>query len=147
MRANRLQRDMSQVYGNTGFLDSIQAALGSDGQSSGQGSGLPPTQTVSQTTIPTSLPSSQLDSLLSSQTSFVTITTTVVVSATATEFSTEEVPSPTTASVKSTSGSSTPTGAPVPHWGTCGGIYHLGSTVCESPYQCVVLSAWYSQCL
>ncbi|VBB84387.1 Putative Glycoside Hydrolase Family 18 [Podospora comata] len=143
--------DMSQVYGNTGFLDSIQAALGSDGQSSGQGSGLPPTQTASQTTISTSLSSSQLasllSSLLSSQTAFVTITTTVVFSATATEFSTEEVPSPTTASVKSTSGSSTPTGTPVPHWGTCGGIYHLGSTVCESPYQCVVLSVWYSQCL
>ncbi|KAK0661625.1 family 18 putative glycoside hydrolase [Cercophora samala] len=152
--------DMSQVYGNVGFLDSIQAALGSDGQSSGQASSLPPSQTASQTTSQTasqtaSLPSSQLSSqlssllssLVSSQTSFITVTTTVVVSATATEFQTEGTPSTTSTSATSTSGAAIPTGTLVPHWGTCGGQFFYGSTLCEPPYQCFEFSEFFSQCL
>ncbi|KAG8705236.1 Endo-1,4-beta-xylanase F3 [Ceratobasidium sp. 395] len=35
----------------------------------------------------------------------------------------------------------------VAHWGQCGGIGYTGSTVCDSPWACVVINPYYYQCL
>ncbi|KAG9120442.1 Endo-1,4-beta-xylanase F3 [Ceratobasidium sp. 392] len=35
----------------------------------------------------------------------------------------------------------------VPHWGQCGGIGYTGPTTCDSPWACVVINPYYSQCL
>ncbi|KAK0636724.1 glycoside hydrolase family 18 protein [Bombardia bombarda] len=89
--------DMSQVFNNVGFLDSITSAL--------SGSSPPP---VSSTTAkPTT-------------TTFVTSTT--------------------------TGGGPAPTGTLVPQWGQCGGNGYTGSTRCQPPYTCHVLSEWWAQC-
>lgn len=47
----------------------------------------------------------------------------------------------------SSSTASSGTGAPVAHWGQCGGLTYSGSTVCAAPYTCTYSSAYYSQCL
>ncbi|KAK2015653.1 family 10 glycosyl hydrolase [Colletotrichum eremochloae] len=41
--------------------------------------------------------------------------------------------------------SPTPSGAA--HWGQCGGIGFTGPTTCVSPYTCVKVNDWYSQCI
>jgi cellulose 1,4-beta-cellobiosidase len=46
-----------------------------------------------------------------------------------------------TASTSPTGGSGT-----VPEWGQCGGIQYTGSKSCVSPYVCIVLNPYYSQC-
>jgi cellulose 1,4-beta-cellobiosidase len=46
----------------------------------------------------------------------------------------------------STSSGSTSTGGTVPEWGQCGGIQYTGATSCVSPYVCIVLNPYYSQC-
>jgi cellulose 1,4-beta-cellobiosidase len=38
------------------------------------------------------------------------------------------------------------TGGTVPEWGQCGGISYTGSTSCVSPYVCIELNPYYSQC-
>ncbi|KAK4176963.1 family 18 putative glycoside hydrolase [Triangularia setosa] len=119
--------DMSQVYGNAGFLDSISAALGGAGQLSGQPSGQPSDQSSSQPSF-----------------KFTTIVITTI-SATLTVTAPDTAPSITT-STKTTSSKATPTGGLVPQWGKCGGVGYEGSTTCAPPYQCVKLGEWWSQC-
>jgi hypothetical protein len=48
-----------------------------------------------------------------------------------------------------TGGGGTGGGTPgtVPHYAQCGGAGYTGPTVCQSPYTCTVMNAWYSQCL
>lgn len=36
--------------------------------------------------------------------------------------------------------------AQVEEWGQCGGLSHMGSTVCDSGLVCVFIDTWYSQC-
>ncbi|KAK2614592.1 hypothetical protein N8I77_001401 [Diaporthe amygdali] len=59
-----------------------------------------------------------------------------------------------TATTLSSSTTKTSTSAATPtttstavHWGQCGGASWTGPTVCESPYTCTVVNAYYSQCL
>jgi chitinase len=57
----------------------------------------------------------------------------------------------TITTAKSTTSSAATTTAPsgsgeVNQWGQCGGIGYTGSTVCASPYTCVEISVWWSQC-
>ncbi|ROW07012.1 hypothetical protein VPNG_06669 [Cytospora leucostoma] len=104
--------DMSQLYENSGFLDSVVAYLGSGGTPS-------PTTTTATTFITT------------------TTTTTAKPSTTTTSTTTTTVPATTT--------TATATGT-VPEWGQCGAIDYTGPTQCASPYVCVYLSEWWSQC-
>jgi chitinase len=72
--------------------------------------------------------------------STATSTATTLTTATTTK------PSSTITSTTTTTASATGTGTPVPEWGQCGGIGYTGSTQCASPYVCVYLSDWWSQC-
>ncbi|ROV89748.1 hypothetical protein VSDG_08632 [Cytospora chrysosperma] len=72
--------------------------------------------------------------------STATSTATTLTTATTTK------PSSTITSTTTTTASATGTGTPVPEWGQCGGIGYTGSTQCASPYICVYLSDWWSQC-
>ena len=72
-----------------------------------------------------------------------TTTSTVTTLSTTT---TTTTPSSTDTSTTTTTASATGTGTPVPEWGQCGGTGYTGSTQCASPYVCVYLSDWWSQC-
>lgn len=100
--------DMSQVYSNAGFLDTVYSEL------TGGSSPPPPTSTTTRATTTT--------------TSRPTTLSTVTTKATTT----------TTAPPSSDTG--------VPQWGQCGGNGYTGSTTCASPYTCVEVSEWWSQC-
>ncbi|KAK4196577.1 family 18 putative glycoside hydrolase [Triangularia verruculosa] len=126
--------DMSQVYGNAGFLDSISAALGSASQPSGQ----PISQSLSQST-------GQSTSWLSNQPSFVTVTTVVTVNVTNTVFPSELALLATT-STENAIITSALTETLVPQWGRCGGSSYSGATSCVPPYQCVYVGDWWSDC-
>ncbi|KUI64200.1 Endochitinase 33 [Cytospora mali] len=66
---------------------------------------------------------------------------------TATTLTTTTTTKPSTVtSTTTTTASATGTGTPVPEWGQCGGTGYTGSTQCASPYVCVYLSDWWSQC-
>lgn len=69
-----------------------------------------------------------------------TTTTTTMVTVTTTKTTTT-----TRTTTTSSSATATATGT-VGEWGQCGGEGYTGSTVCESPYVCVELSVWWSQC-
>lgn len=133
--------DMTQVWRNTGFLDSVAAALGSTG---GDGGGAaPPVVTTSVSTPATTA------STLVVHTATTWVTVTVWVTATvngpsATTMST----STTTSSAKSTTVVSAPTQAAglVNQWGQCGGKDYKGPTSCRAPYSCVKVGDWWSHC-
>jgi hypothetical protein len=55
--------------------------------------------------------------------------------------------SSSSAVVKTTSATASPTGATVPKYGQCGGAGWTGSTVCASGSTCTVTNQYYSQCL
>lgn len=118
MVTNKRDRDMSQVYGNSGFLDSIVSALG------GQ---LPPATTTSTSTTSTATSTTtQVPTTLTTSTRTTTSTTTTT----------------TTASTTTTA----PSESTVPQWGQCGGIGYNGPTQCTPPYKCVYLGEWWSHC-
>ncbi|KAH8808182.1 glycoside hydrolase family 18 protein [Xylogone sp. PMI_703] len=98
--------DMSQVYANSGFLDTVVSELG--------GSNPPPPPTSTRTT------------------------TTTRTTGQPTTFSTTTRPTTTTGSPPSTTG--------LPQWAQCGGNGYTGPTTCASPFKCVVVSEWWSQC-
>lgn len=53
----------------------------------------------------------------------------------------------TRSSTASTGPTSPPSGGgSVPQWGQCGGNGYTGPTQCQSPYSCVAISEWWSQC-
>lgn len=72
--------------------------------------------------------------------STATITATTLTTTTTTK------PYSTITATTITAASATGSGTPVSEWGQCGGIGYTGSTQCGSPYVCVYLSDWWSQC-
>ncbi|KAH8651279.1 chitinase [Xylariales sp. PMI_506] len=70
-----------------------------------------------------------------------TTTTTTAVKSTTTASTTTTLATSTTTTTSVGSGT---TG--VAQWGQCGGEGYTGSTVCASPYSCVELTVWWSQC-
>ncbi|KAK4228584.1 endochitinase 33 [Podospora fimiseda] len=110
--------DMSQVYGNPGFLDSIASALSVPP--------LPPSTTtttrITSTSTTSPIPTgTRIATIVTTFTTFTTTTTTI------------------------TSASPTDTGV-VPQWGQCGGVDYTGSTKCVSPWVCREISKWWSHC-
>ena len=47
---------------------------------------------------------------------------------------------------KSASPTTTSSSGGIPQWGQCGGEGYTGPTQCQSPFTCVTLSVWWSQC-
>jgi chitinase len=117
--------DMSQLYENPGFLDAVVSDLGSSA-----GVTMPTPTTTTATTMRTT-----------TTTTATTMRTTTTTTAT-TMRTTTTTTMRTTTTTTATGGSSTG----VPQWGQCGGEGYTGSTVCQSPYTCVELSVWWSQC-
>jgi chitinase len=116
--------DMTQAYSNAGFLDSIKSSLGSAVVSTTT------SKTVTSTT--TSKPNTSTSTSL-------TITKT-------TSIPTTMLTSTRTSSTTSAPATTTTAAGTVNQWNQCGGQDWNGGTVCASPYKCVVLSVWYSQC-
>ncbi|KAI2638627.1 putative class III chitinase [Xylaria nigripes] len=98
--------DMSQIYQNSGFLDSVVSSLGGL-------LGLIPVPTSSPTASP--LPTTMMTSTRAAPTAI-----------------------PTAAGPSN--------GAGLGQWAQCGGSGYVGSTTCASPFQCVQVSSWWSQC-
>jgi chitinase len=69
-----------------------------------------------------------------------TTTTLTTTTSAATTFTT------VTTTATTTSSGATSTASLVSQWNQCGGEGWTGGTVCEPPYVCTELSAWYSQC-
>ncbi|KHE88664.1 carbohydrate-binding module family 1 protein [Neurospora crassa] len=133
--------DMSQVWANAGFLDSVASALGSTG-----GSGVGITPTIETTSLPGSTTTSSTP-VVQTATTWVTVT----IWATATvngPAATAKSTSTTTLWAESTTAISAPTPAAglVNQWGQCGGNGYKGLTSCRAPYSCVKLSDWWSHC-
>jgi len=78
----------------------------------------------------------------SSSTTPITTTAKTTTTAVPTTLSTLTTKAPTTTTTTSTAPGTTL----VPQWGQCGGNGYTGSTTCQSPYTCVALSEWWSQC-
>lgn len=81
----------------------------------------------------------------SSQSTLTTTTKTATTMTMTMTTTTTLVTTTTTKTTTTTSATATATGT-VGEWGQCGGIGYTGSTVCASPYVCVELSEWWSQC-
>ncbi|KAK1773253.1 glycoside hydrolase superfamily [Copromyces sp. CBS 386.78] len=133
--------DMTQVWANAGFLDSVASALGLTG---GNGGGAAPTIATTAVPVPTT---SSATPAVQSATTWVTIT----IWATATvngPAATAKSTSTTTSSAKSTTAVSAPTPAAglVNQWGQCGGNGYKGPTSCRAPYNCIKLSDWWAHC-
>ncbi|KAH8800816.1 glycoside hydrolase superfamily [Xylogone sp. PMI_703] len=110
--------DMSQVYSNPGFLDTVKSELinnnpgFSDTVKSKLNDSNPPSPTLTYT--------AQTTSIIEQPTTLSVITITM----------------PTTTDAASS----------VAQWGQCGGVCYTGSTTCASPFSCIEISEWWSQC-
>ncbi|KAK3339558.1 glycoside hydrolase superfamily [Neurospora tetraspora] len=135
--------DMSQVWANTGFLDSVASALGSTG---GNGGGAALTIATTAVPVPTTTSSTPV---VHTATNWVTVTIWATATATGNApGTTAKSTSIKSSSAKSTTTASTPTQAVglVNQWGQCGGNGYRGPTSCRAPYSCVKLSDWWSHC-
>lgn len=110
--------DMSQLYANSGFLESVNLDLGK------------PAVTVPVTTSTVTSTSTSKSSITSTTTSATTT-----------------APGSTLTTITTTSASPTSTGGPlVNEWNQCGGQGWTGATNCVPGTTCVAYSIWYSQC-
>ncbi|KAI1264847.1 putative class III chitinase [Xylariaceae sp. FL1019] len=66
--------------------------------------------------------------------------------ATSTRTSTATVTTTTATTATATSATATATSTLVPQYSQCGGVGYSGSTICQSPYVCTVIGAYWSQC-
>lgn len=137
--------DASQAYAasNAGFLDAVYNTL--------EDSSVSPspitTTTVSATATATSSVGEVTSTVTKTATQTVASSTTVLtVTATVTEATSTTFVISTTKTATSTSTAAAGTGTGVAQWDQCGGNGYTGSTTCASPYTCVELSQWWSQC-
>ncbi|KAK3400299.1 glycoside hydrolase superfamily [Sordaria brevicollis] len=146
--------DMSQVYRNTGFLDSVVTALGVTGGNNGGSAPIDSTTAASTSTttdattsvpVPTTTPSA---TVVHTATNWVTVTIWTTATVNNCSGAPYEGTSTKSSSTQSTTAPSTPTqpAGVVNQWGQCGGIGYTGPTSCRAPYTCVKLGDWWSHC-
>lgn len=145
--------DMSQVWRNTGFLNSVVSALGMTGGDGGGAASTNTTTAVSNSTMTDATNAVPVPTTTASTPAVHTATTWVTVTiwntATVNCSGTPYGGAPTTSlSAQSTTSASAPTQAAglVNQWGQCGGIGYTGPTSCRAPYTCVKLGDWWSHC-
>lgn len=137
--------DMTQVWRNAGFLDTVAKAL----RLPAGGNGGDAAPTIATTSVSTPATTAMTSSTPAVHTHTTWVTVTVWVTATVNgPAATTMTTLTTTPSAQTTEAASTPNQAAglINQWGQCGGNGYKGPTSCKAPYKCVKVGDWWSHC-